>query len=583
MTEVSNTDFADLANGTQGPQAQQSAGLIFNISVCGRFLLIARETLIFIYDLQCNSIKPLTSVACPRRVLALSMDASSGRNAVAALLEGRMGMVCEFRCGVNTRDERHLECIVDNPRSHVRSTTRSSIVTSRATEFESRPFFNAIDVHNNHDTISLENTDDHQAHSRNWINHAWNLHLQGALKSPLPRNTGTERCCSRTVPLETGTTTFYRHLCSEDDPPRSVAICPQRRCVAFGCSAGIELHWIDALTGQSLTRWFPLTAPSDYLYFLSPRPGFESGKKLRLISSAAHPDHRPAICRSDGHHILFIDPITGKLFLGCDAPLGGPTKLLRKILLVAPEDTQIPQLYIAAADLSWGARIVAAFGDRIILYSIPPDVLALSTTDQKADSWDVYASPPFSLEGRTNDYWLNWRDEPNKPVSVDSNNIWPISIKGIEIGTLRGVCELAIFTQPDITIWAFTHNSQAQTYQVRGFADPVDRRQRYVCYSGIVHDSSAVDQTGDVIMRDVDGSSEHIHDSYAVDQTGDVIMRDEPEESPTLDGNSSQKLIKRFPKALHVENDEWVEFLDVRGYEAWYDTNGDVWTVDTVL
>lgn len=34
----------------------------------------------------------------------------------------------------------------------------------------------------------------------------------------------------------------YRNLCSEEDAPRSVAICPQRRCVAFGCHGGIELH-----------------------------------------------------------------------------------------------------------------------------------------------------------------------------------------------------------------------------------------------------------------------------------------------------------------------------------------------------
>jgi len=34
----------------------------------------------------------------------------------------------------------------------------------------------------------------------------------------------------------------YQDICSEEDLPRSVAICPQRRCVAFGCHSGIELH-----------------------------------------------------------------------------------------------------------------------------------------------------------------------------------------------------------------------------------------------------------------------------------------------------------------------------------------------------
>ena len=109
---------------------------------------------------------------------------------------------------------------------------------------------------------------------------------------------------------------------------------------------------VDALTGQDLNRWFPLTAPSDFLYFLPPRRGIDSAKKLRLISSAVHPkdvsplarrfgvgpdslafwdtwepragqsDHFQAVPLSDGYHILFIDPESGGLCLGSDAPLG---------------------------------------------------------------------------------------------------------------------------------------------------------------------------------------------------------------------------------------------------------------------
>lgn len=42
--------------------------------------------------------------------------------------------------------------------------------------------------------------------------------------------------------VEHQTKSTYYSLCNDDNPPRSVAICPQRRCVAFGCSNGIELH-----------------------------------------------------------------------------------------------------------------------------------------------------------------------------------------------------------------------------------------------------------------------------------------------------------------------------------------------------
>lgn len=185
----------------------------------------------------------------------------------------------------------------------------------------------------------------------------------------------------------------YRNICSEDDPPRSVAICPQRACVAFGCQGGIELHWIDALTGQDLSRWFPLSAASDCLYFLPPRRGVDSSKKLRLISSAVHPEEATPLGRRfglkagallywktwepglfgsgqndhymavpiDGVNVLFTDPDDGSVYLGGDAPvsvylfllgvradnsplrqLGGPTKLIRRIKLIPPPHAPPP-------------------------------------------------------------------------------------------------------------------------------------------------------------------------------------------------------------------------------------------------
>lgn len=90
------------------------------------------------------------------------------------------------------------------------------------------------------------------------------------------------------IPVEQGPRSIFRNLCSEEHPPRSVAICPQRRCVAFGCSAGIELHWTDILSGQDMNRWFPLANSSDYLTFIPPRPEGDSIKRLRLASSAAN-------------------------------------------------------------------------------------------------------------------------------------------------------------------------------------------------------------------------------------------------------------------------------------------------------
>lgn len=233
---------------------------------------------------------------------------------------------------------------------------------------------------------------------------------------------------------------MYTNLGTHGDEPRSVAVCPDRKCVAFGCRTGIELHWVDMLTGSSLNRWFPIATPSDYLYFLPQRSHVDPTRKLRLMSSAARAytethdseekrmkrtsmssrqgqshvrsmtrlffdrlpsssarvndgdrqderarygvihtvecDHYQAIPLSDGVHILFIDPTTGLLCLGTDAPIGAPVKLMRKACMTPPSAG--PQgfvtpisCYKAAHELRWGVRIVAAYEDGgVVLYNI---------------------------------------------------------------------------------------------------------------------------------------------------------------------------------------------------------------------
>ncbi|KAF2094158.1 hypothetical protein NA57DRAFT_47243, partial [Rhizodiscina lignyota] len=412
LVQTGSIDFEDLANGYAAPRrtcpgAQQSSGLVFTVSVCGEFLMVAEAGIIYVYALEGNSIRPLTTIVCPRRVLAMGMDASSCRFAVAALLDGRMGIVCDMQVGRDQYDD------------------KPSVLLETVTP----PAFDSVAARNGTRQHQLDDASDVQMYEQNWINTEWNMRFNSG-RIPLPTEQPqfrkfdpTSSEASSTVPLELGNRSIYRHLCSEDDPPRSVAICPQRRCVAFGCSAGIELHWVDALSGQSLNRWFPLTEPSDYLYFLPPRVGVDSTKKLRLISSAAHPilrrsystsqawlstlwggfgfdstrqpvaavtvshyDHYRAVPLSDGFHVLFTDPITGFLCLGTDAPLGGRTKLLRKIIFPSPPGVEkVPRLYCATCNLRYGPRIVAAYGGAVVLYCVPADTFRFSRTEQSVD------------------------------------------------------------------------------------------------------------------------------------------------------------------------------------------------------
>ncbi|KAM0801376.1 hypothetical protein BDR22DRAFT_804809, partial [Usnea florida] len=270
---------------------------------------------------------------------------------------------------------------------------------------------------------------------------------------------------TRCIPLEEASRSIYHNLCYAKDLPRSVAICPQRRCVAFGCSAGIELHWIDALTGQNLNRWFPLTAPSDFLYFLSLPPGADSGKKLRLLSSASHPrlaspitnaaryygkqifsglgtteyawrgsgwcDHYRAVPISDGWNILFTDPISGELCLGEDAPRGaGLTGLIRRFIFSGPSKlgaAVLPTIYNAGRELRWGVRVAAGYGEAIWLFVVPPD--------------------------------LFFRDAS----AVEQ----PINIEGFKIGEMQGLMDLAVDSSGgDLTIWSFAGDGMAYVWQI---------------------------------------------------------------------------------------------------------------------
>ena len=311
LVRTSQTDFSELSNGYAPMSGGEiGAGLHFTVSICNKFLLVTEGCIIYIYSLLADwlhthqpggHLSLMTTIICPHRVLAVSMDTSSDRFAVAGLLEGRLGLVCDLH-----RDSSKSK-VAPGPRAlsdtlqYVRSPAYSSHASGGyiLTEATSPRLYGTTTLEGL-DRRAMYPSDQAMAfamseatipdvHGARPVGTSWTLDdLYLTPVSPPPQTPPTFTNASY-IPIENGSRSIYRNLCSAEDPPRSVAICPQRRCVAFGCAAGIELHWIDALTGQDLNRWFPLTAPSDSLYFLPPRPGVDSAKKLRLISSACHP------------------------------------------------------------------------------------------------------------------------------------------------------------------------------------------------------------------------------------------------------------------------------------------------------
>lgn len=448
----------DLTSTLKLPAAER-----FTVSSCGRFLLVNCGQIIYVYALW-PSIRPITSLRCRRQVLSVSMDTSSNRYSIAVLLERRMGICWDL--GMDTVQSAESSTLSLGMEAEMYTSDRPDNSIARV----DMPIRRA-------EQIEMPAYPLQHVHSTSLVAPEF---LSTREPEVMPGYAPFE---STGVPLEVSaeighTTAVYEQLGSPDDSPRSVAICPQRKCVAFGCRRGIELHWIDALTGGDLKRWFPLAAPSDFLYFLPQRPGIDSTKKLRLISSAGGPasnrnnrssgphpeqrsstgehsidgnlrptlqrlepddrrqsmtrlffgtipfpstsivrssaqasaterqgvlrtvdcDHYRAIPLSDGIHVLFTDPCSGLLCLGSDAPLGGPTKLIRKFVFLPPGYVStttklLPKCYSAAQDLQWGVRVVTAYADgSLVLFNIPSDCFNhVKQIRNTPDIWDEQA------------------------------------------------------------------------------------------------------------------------------------------------------------------------------------------------
>jgi hypothetical protein len=505
----------------------------------------------------------------------MNMDGSSGRPTVAALLEGRMGIVCELQYG---------EAVIESPAAVELKSTEGTTSESSGTyignqsenddhsaeeEEEEEPIYE-IHLRSVNSKTCVRRVWDSGMNESNLICKTWPLKLRGILENP------SNETCTERLRVEEGKCIIYRRLCFKEDAPLSVSICPDHSCVAFGCSRGMELHWIDYVTRQNLTRWFPLMQPSDHVQFVQPRLGFETARKLKLTSSPAHMsspghvrdrivpahgfcgdsrspdhDHYHAVPLSDGHHILFLDPTTKVLTLGCDETTGESVRLARKIQLVPPYKSAIASVYTSAFDMTWGARIVAAYGDTITLYNIPPDVLDFSYFEHDTErSW--------TLGRQVRREWLDWRsNESASAPSIDSDansdrdGIWPLVVGGTEVGKLEGVCALAVQSVPGVSVWAFSRSGQCKSWLAGGCVDALDHDECFVCSSGFVHD---------------------VHDKH--DEDGGQGSQ----QSAMVDvGKSRPGEVERLPKVLAMENDEAVEDVDVRDcLDAWYNEDGDV-------
>ncbi|KAL8731521.1 MAG: hypothetical protein Q9166_003367 [cf. Caloplaca sp. 2 TL-2023] len=476
-------DFAGLVRADQASRHDQLPILRFVVSDCGRFLLVLSGPVINVYCIRGERyqhggcVEFLIGVACPGPVLAVSMNSSMDRYSIAILLEDRKGIIV---------DVPELSLMARNSGS---ASPHSEHDTHNVTEaWDMKPSPTATPTTSQRPRLPLY-TD---------IYHASPIGASPEYVQPTP------------VPIQFIPHTMYRNLCSKTSPPLTVAIAPHRRCVAFGSSAGIELHWQDIATGQELSRWMELMGPAERIHFLGPRTEDEKdlARSLRLTSSRAAPTYYHArvslneawdyehckflraVPLTDNQHLLYIDPNRADFCVGTGLhrSFGNP-KPIKRFILQGPcpehalDDTmRWPRCYKAGTDLRWGARIVASFGDDIWLFAIPPD-------------WLVADAPSAvdSLEG-----------------AVERNSEGVVIVHGVKIGSLPDIDDLAIDTSDgEVTVHAFSTRRPAQVYQIRRYP-AASVRQRSAHPDGRVVDSEI--SNANPKIRDFAPSLPRLHD-----------------------------------------------------------------------
>lgn len=174
----------------------------------------------------------------PARVLACSMDTSSRRYAIAILLDGRLGMVCDVS-SLKTKSKRSNVTpteTMDSPSSSSQTTVdpRGASFLDRVTLTNSaqspcQPFiFPGIASTGLKDEPPLQDVV-HSATTSGPGSRTGSISRLDILKdSRMDKLPGASledvkfgsRCF---MPVENGPHSFYRNICSDDDPPRSVS------------------------------------------------------------------------------------------------------------------------------------------------------------------------------------------------------------------------------------------------------------------------------------------------------------------------------------------------------------------------
>jgi hypothetical protein len=104
-----NTNFQRLAESAK--TATSPSKLDFRVSLCGSYLTVVNNQKIYLYAMikgghrrqlspgrqdMGNLFRPVTTIQCPRTVIACAVDTTRSCRGIAILMDGRLGMTCDI-------------------------------------------------------------------------------------------------------------------------------------------------------------------------------------------------------------------------------------------------------------------------------------------------------------------------------------------------------------------------------------------------------------------------------------------------------------------------------------------------------
>lgn len=212
-------------------------------SICGRYCAFVQGTHIRVCRLEAAFVRPIAVVACWAEVSACCISASEEGLFLAALLCGRVGLSVDLTSSDHAADCETAISAIDMDAEA--GTTISRPSTTASVGSAGTP---SIDAGLLGSQQLLYASVDRGA--RTWseslrTRRGWVRRLQGSFKGLTNYShpdSGSDGAWATAPRVKPGIS--LQNVCFSTEPPISVAISPNGRCIAFGSRSSVEMYWV---------------------------------------------------------------------------------------------------------------------------------------------------------------------------------------------------------------------------------------------------------------------------------------------------------------------------------------------------